>query len=86
MSEESDLRQQVNRLEHQVKVLRWVVFFGFWVVGIPVFILLWPLVGGVLLIAAALVFAGLVLYPLVGSLSAGLRGSPAKEDDAQHEG
>ena len=79
MSEESELRQQVNQWEHQVKVLRWVVFLGFGVVGVPVLILLWPLVGGMLLIGAALVFAGLVLYPLVGSLWAGLRGAPVKD-------
>lgn len=86
MSEESELKQKVSRLEHQVKVLRWVMFLGFGVMGVPVLILLWPLVGGILLIGVSLVFAGLVLYPLVGGLWMGLRSSAAKEDNAQHEG
>ncbi len=83
MSERSQLEQRVIRLENQVKVLRWVVFFGFGVIGFPLLILLWPLVSGVLLIGASLVFVGLLLYPLVESL----RGAPVKKDDVQqHEG
>jgi hypothetical protein len=75
MSDESDLRQRVDELVNEVRMLRWTVLVGGGVLVLILCLLVWPIAAGALLFIAAVVFIGLVLYPCVASLWAGLRGS-----------